>query len=111
MIAEAGDSLVEVLVALVLVALTGGALAAVMATSGRALVAARRDATGVSLAAGRLETLRARPRANGADGASFDGVDFVRTWTVTPGRGRPDALAVDVGWPGHAIVLGTEALP
>ena len=110
MIGDAGDSLVEVLVALVLVALTGGALAAVMATSGRALVASRRDATGVSLAAGRLETLRAGPRASGVDGTSLDGVDFVRTWAVAPGRGRPDALAVDVGWPGHAIALGTEAL-
>ena len=99
------------LVALVLVAMAGGALAAVMATSGRALVAARRDATGVSLAVGCLEMLRAGPRANGADGAPLDGVDFVRTWTVAPGRGRPDALAVDVGWPGHAIRLGTEALP
>ena len=111
MIGDAGDSLVEVLVALVLVAMTGGALAAVMATSGRALVAVRRDATGVSLAVGRLETLRAGPRANGSDGAPLDGVDFARTWTVTPGRGRPDALAVDVGWTGHAITLGTEALP
>jgi len=98
-------------VALVLVAMTGGALAAVMATSGRALVAARRDATGVSLAVGRLETLRAGARANGADGAPLDGVAFVRTWTVVPGRGLPDALAVDVGWPGHAMTLGTEAMP
>jgi Tfp pilus assembly protein PilV len=99
-----------VLVALLLVAMTAGALAAVLATSGRALMAARRDATGVTFAVARLETLRAGPRANGADGAPLDGVDFVRTWTVAPGRGRPDALAVDVGWPGHAIVLGTEAL-
>ena len=91
--------------------MTAGALAAVLATSGRALVAARRDATGVTLGVARLETLRAGPRTSGADGAPLDGVDFVRTWTVAPGRGRPDALAVDVGWPGHAIVLGTEALP
>jgi hypothetical protein len=98
-------------VALVLVAMTGGALAAVMATSGRALVAARRDATGVALAVGRLETLRAGSRANGADVGTLDGVDFVRTWTVAPGRGRPDALAVDVGWPGHAIAIRTETMP
>ena len=111
MIGDAGDSLVEVLVALVLVMMTGGALAAVMASSGGALVAARRDATGVSLAVGRLETLRTGPRTNGADGAPLDGVDFARTWTVAPGRGRPDALAVDVGWPGHGIALRTEALP
>jgi Tfp pilus assembly protein PilV len=110
-IGDAGDSLVEVLVALVLVAITGGALAAVTATSGRALVAARRDATGVSFAVGRLETLRAGPRTHGADGAPLDGVDFARTWTVVPGRGRPDALAVDVRWPGHAIALGTAVLP
>jgi len=77
--------------------------------SGRALVAARRDATGVTLAVARLESLRAGPHASGADGAPFDGIDFVRTWTVVPGRGRPDAFTVDVGWPGHAVLLGSEA--
>jgi hypothetical protein len=82
----------------------------VAAASGRALVAARRDADGVTLAATRLETLRAGPRADGNDSATLDGASFVRRWTVVPGRGRPDELAVDVVWDGHAFGAASGAL-
>ena len=40
-----------------------------------------------------------------------DGVARNRRIFARVPRGRPDGLAVDVGWPGHAIALGTEALP
>ena len=106
-----GSTLVEVLVALVLTALGAGAFAAVAATSGRALDAARRDAAATALATAALETLRAGPRQGGADATTRDGVTFVRQWTATPGRGRPDAFSVTVVWPGHAIALDTEAAP
>jgi len=110
MTAGAGSSLVEVLVALVLTGLAAGVLAAVTSASGRALVAARRDATATALGSTRLEALRAGPRVTGADGVSRDGVTYVRRWTATDGRGRPDALDVAVAWPGHGLALSTQVL-
>ena len=81
------------------------------ATSGRALLTARRDATATTLAGACLETLRTGPRRAGTDTATHDGVPFVRRWTATDGRGRPATLAVTVDWPGHALALTTEAMP
>jgi len=100
-----------VLVALVLVALAAGAFAAVAASSGRALLATRRDAAATTLAVAALETLRSGPRQSGADTTSRDAVAFDRHWTAVLGRGRPDALAVTVAWPGHAHALDTEVGP
>jgi Tfp pilus assembly protein PilV len=107
----AGSSLVEVLVALVLTGLAAGALAAITAVSGRALVTARRDATATALAGGRLDMLRAGPLADGSDAIARDGVGFARRWTASSGRGRPSAFAVTVDWERHAFALRTEALP
>lgn len=99
------------LVALVLTALAAGAFAAVAATSGGALVAARRDADATQLAVERLETLRAGLRQAGSDIVTRGAVGLARQWTVTPGRGRPDTLAVTITWPGHRLALDTVAAP
>jgi hypothetical protein len=96
----------------VLTALAAGALAAVAAHTGRALVTARHDALATTLALAGLDTLRAGPRTDGADTViAGDGTSFARRWTVRGGRGRPDAFDVETAWPGHELALATEALP
>jgi Tfp pilus assembly protein PilV len=107
----AGTTLVEVLVALVLTALAAGALAAVAATSGHALVTSRRDAAATTLAGARLEALRAAPRTAGTDLATRAGDTYVRRWSAARGRGRPDALEVTLAWSGHGLALATEVWP
>ena len=107
----AGSTMVEVLVALLLTAVAAGALAAVATAGGRALVAARHDATATALAAARLEDLRAGPRTSGTDVIAHEGTTHARRWTATNGRGRPSALDVTVEWPGHAVALATEVAP
>jgi hypothetical protein len=73
---------------------------------------ARHDAQAVALATERLELLRSGPRADGADAAAApDATAFTRAWRITPGRGRPDGLAVAVAWPGHDLRAGTRAMP
>jgi len=100
------------LVALALVALAAGGLAASATVSGRALVLARHDAAAVTLATSRLESSRAGMRTGGADlDVAADGTRFARAWTVVPGRGRPDRLEVTVAWPGHDVILSTEVWP
>jgi Tfp pilus assembly protein PilV len=111
MTAPTGSALVEVLVGLVLVALAAGVLAGVTMASGRALVAARRDATGTALAAARLEELHAGPSTSGSDTALHDAVTYARRWTAAGGRGRPASLDVVVAWPGHQVGLATEVAP
>ena len=98
----------EVLVALVLTALAAGALAAVAATSGRALLSARHDATATMLAGARLEALRTGPGTAGTDVATRAGETYVRRWSAVHGRGRPDVLDVTLTWPGHGLTLATE---
>jgi Tfp pilus assembly protein PilV len=102
---------VEVLVAMVLMALAAGALAAVAATSGRALVGARHDATATMLAGARLEALRAAPGTAGADVVTRAGETYLRQWSAVRGRGRPDVLDVTLTWPGHGLTFATEAWP
>jgi hypothetical protein len=102
---------VEALVALGLAAVAAGTLAAVATASGTALVTARRDGVATALATERLDGLRAGPRTAGSDAASSAGSTFARRWTASDGRGRPDGLGVEVAWPGHRLVLATEALP
>jgi len=102
---------VEVLVALVLTALAAGALAAVAATSGRALVSARHDATATMLAGARLEALRAAPGTAGTDVVTRGGETYVRQWSAVDGRGHPDVVDVTLTWPGHGLMLATEVWP
>ena len=97
------------LVALVVTALATGGLATVAATSGRALVTARRDAIATTLAGTRLEALRAGPNSAGTDATTRAGASYVRQWSVVQGRGRPDRLDVTLTWPGHDLRLSTEA--
>ena len=97
--------------ALGIVALAGGTVAAVAATSGGLLVAARRDAAASSLGRERLDALRAGPRDDGADTVVAAGALFTRTWTTTPGRGSPDRFVVTLAWSGHGVTLAGEAMP
>ena len=98
--------------ALVLVALGAGALAASAATTGSALAAARRDAAATASALAILDELRAGPRTSGADGVTIgDGTALARAWRARSGRGWPDPLDVHVTWGTHTIALATEALP
>jgi Tfp pilus assembly protein PilV len=106
-----GASIVEALVALALAALAVGGLAATAATSVRGLVRARHDATALTVAAERLEALRAGPRGSDGDARLADGTVFARTWRTTPGRGRPDQLDVTVAWEDHRLELGSEVWP
>jgi hypothetical protein len=103
--------LLETLAALALGALglAGLALATQVAVGQVGLV--RERALALALARARLETLRAGPRTSGADDVVVEGVAFARAWTTTPGRGAPDALAVDVRWGARRLALATEALP
>jgi hypothetical protein len=101
-----------VLVALVLTALAAGGVAVVAATSGRALSAARHDATGASLAVERLERMRAGARGGGADVVvGSDGTAYVRRWSAVAGRGRADALDATITWASCSIALATEVAP
>ncbi len=107
-----GSSIVEVLVALALAAVAAGGLAATAGTSVRALVQARGDAAALTLATERLEALRAGPRADGADATvAPDGATFARTWSVSPGRGRPDRASASVTWNAHRLDLESEVWP
>ena len=107
-----GSSVVEAVVA---TALAGLAVAALTATAGIAvggLRLARDSSTALALAGERLEALRAGPRGNGSDGpVAADGTRFIRTWSVTDGRGAPSRLSVQVAWGRHALTLATEVLP
>jgi Tfp pilus assembly protein PilV len=99
-------------VALVLVALAAGGVAAVATASGRTLVAASHDASGTTLALDRAERWRAGPRTPGADVvAGADGTTYARRWTITDGRGRADGVEATVGWSSSATTLATAALP
>lgn len=102
----------EAVVAIAVTALAAGALATSATVSGRALLGARRDAVGTTLALARLERLRAGPLSDGTDAiVADDGTPFGRRWTGTPGRGLPDVLSVEAAWPGHRVALDTEAWP
>ncbi|HLK12980.1 MAG TPA: hypothetical protein VKW76_16515 [Candidatus Binatia bacterium] len=107
-----GASVVEALVGAALAGLATAGLAATAAVAARTLALARDTAAAVTLAGERAEALFAGPRADGADTPAVGGTVFARRWRVTPGRGRPDEVVVDVGWPPrHGIALATEAPP
>jgi len=91
----------------VLVSLAAGAIAAVAATTGRTLVSVHQDAVAVALASGRLDALRAGPRANGTQTTA----PFTADWHVSDGRGHPDRCEVAVTWLGRRLDLATAVLP
>ena len=107
-----GSSVVEAVVA---AALAGIALAGLAATAGMTVAGlrlARDGGTALALAAERLETLRAGPRASGTDAPiGADGTPFARTWSVADGRGAPSRLSAQVAWGRHVVTLATEAFP
>src|SRR5581483_1580003 len=101
-----GASVVEALVAAALAGLATAGLAATPARAARPLPRARDPA------AERTEALYAGPRVDGTDAPAVGATAFARRWRVTPGRGRPDGIAVEVGWPPqHGITLATEVPP
>jgi hypothetical protein len=102
-----GSGLVEALVSLVLVSLAASAIAAAAAASGRTLVHVRDDAIAVALASGRLDALRAGPRADG----TLTNAPFTSDWRVSDGRGHPDSCDVTITWPGHRFDLASAVLP
>lgn len=106
-----GFGLVEALVALALAAIALGALAASTQTATRALrrTAARQAATAAAL--DRLESLRAGPRGSGNDLVPGGTHPVARVWRHSPGRGRPDLLAVEVECDGTRLALGSAAWP
>jgi hypothetical protein len=107
-----GASVVEALVAAALAGLATAGLAATAALAARALALVRDTAAAVTLAAERTEALYAGPRADGTDTPAVGGTLFTRRWQVTPGRGRPDGIAVAIEWaPRHSFALATEAPP
>ncbi len=107
-----GASVVEALVAAALAGLATAGLAATAALAARTLALARDTAAAVALAAERTEALYAGPRVDGTDAPAVGATAFARRWRVTPGRGRPDGIAVEVGWPPqHGITLATEVPP
>ena len=107
-----GTSVVEALFA---AALAGVALAGLAATGGlavRTLRLARDSATALALANGRLEALRAGPRADGSDASTApDGTLFGCAWEARDGRGGAAHLDVTVRWGTHAVALSTETFP
>jgi hypothetical protein len=95
----------------VAVGLAGLAVAGLVATAGvtvRALAVARDTGTAIALATERLESLRTGPRTDGDD---VPAAGWTRAWTVTDGRGAPDAVTVDVQGGAAALVLDAEVLP
>lgn len=113
MTGRGGFSLVEVLVAVGVTALAAAGLAAAAPVSTTGLTAARTRAAALALATARIEALRGGARNSGSDViVGADGTRFTRRWNVVAGRGRPDALSVEVTWPpGRRVTLATEALP
>ena len=107
-----GSSVAEALVATALAGLALAALASAARLATVSLRLARDVGIALALAGEQLEALRAGPRAPGTDvTAGPDGTRFTRVWSVRGGRGRPAALAVEVGWGSRAVRLETEAIP
>jgi Tfp pilus assembly protein PilV len=109
---QRGSSVVEALVGAVLasVALGGLAGAAGLATYGLAL--ARDTSVALALASERLESLRVGVRVDGTDTTvAPHGTTYDRSWQVTPGRGDPDRLSVEIVWGTRRLSLTTEAPP
>jgi len=107
-----GASVVEALVGAALAGVALAGLAATAQVSVRALTLAHQGAAALAVAAERMETLRAGPRADGADLVTAgDGTGFARRWRVVDGRGAPSGITVDVGWGTHAFTLASEVWP
>ena len=105
-----GSSVVDALVGTALAGIALAGLAAVAGLATQSLRLARDTASALALATGRLEALRAGPRADGDDRwVAPDGTVFSRSWTESGGRGRPVRLSASVEWTGRAVELRTEA--
>jgi hypothetical protein len=109
--AARGSSLAEALVAAALAGLALALVAQAAWLARRGLALARDTSAALALAEGRLEALRAGPRADGDDAIPAAGVPFARAWRVREGRGRATRADVEVTWPGHGVRLETGMLP
>jgi hypothetical protein len=105
-----GSSVVDALVGAALAGIALAGLTAVAGLATQSLRLARDTSTALALATGRLEALRAGPRADGDDRwQAPDGTLFTRTWTHDGGRGRPVGLSAEVAWGRRTVALRTEA--
>jgi Tfp pilus assembly protein PilV len=107
MSARRGSSAVEALVALALAGIAMAGLAGMAAGAVQQLRLARARDVAVGLAASRLETLRAGPRADGSDAVG----PFVRRWWAADGRGDADPIDVEVAWGARVVRLSSEVSP
>jgi len=105
-----GFGVVEAIVALALAAIAFGALATSAHVGTLALRRSSARQATASAATERLEALRAGPRHSGDDLVTGPPA-ITRVWTRTPGRGRPDALAVEAECDGSHLALRSAVWP
>lgn len=103
-----GSAVADALVAAVLGGIVTGVLLACTQTAARGLRTAAEITMALDLAREQLEHLRLVAIADGSDAPTLGGLVFARTWTVTPGRGAPDRIAVTVAHEGiiRAALVG-----
>jgi type IV pilus assembly protein PilV len=98
---QGGFTLIEVLVALVILMVGFLAMTTMHVTSARANTMARRRTMATLLAHQQIERFQ-RLDANsidaGTDTATMDGYDFARSWTKTDNAGTSDTVQVTVSW-------------
>ncbi len=103
-----GFTLIEVLVAMVILAIVLATLPMLLVTAVNANAFARRTTVATTLAQDKLEVIRNTPYAtlaSGSDQVTEPGTSrtYTRTWTVTAGpTSTTTKVAVVVSWTGHS---------
>lgn len=101
----------EALAALGVTAVALAGLSATAASAMRHVRLARDRSAALTLAADRLDALRAGPRADGRDEPVVGATSFVRTWETGGGRGDAALLRVQVTWADGSVRLASGAYP
>jgi prepilin-type N-terminal cleavage/methylation domain-containing protein len=103
-----GFSLIEILIALVILSVTSLALAGLMVQTTKNTSSGGRMTEAATFAQDKLEELKATPWADmtsGSDRMSLNGMDYARTWTVVPNEVAPPfpeptlkTITITVNW-------------
>ncbi len=110
-----GFTLVEILVALVVIAVGMFALGSFQTDTLRNTGLNKQRTAALALAQERLDALRdfahaaeVEAIASGSDTRTVDGIAFTRSWTVQPQADGSLAIALQVTWPGPDGTVGAD---